>query len=267
MKSNYLNQSFIIVFMAAILFGGCAKDGATGPAGPAGATGVTGPIATGNLFGYVKKWDQYGSAITTDLSGVSVNLTGGSFNLNTTTDSTGKYSFDNITTGYYTLKYTDSLFGFNQVNYNLFLGGATVPRANVNMSKIPNFYMTALAFTDTLITNDSSIVVTCTLNASDNNQRAGILYVGTSAGVSSNPATYLNYYTKNITALSTTFKVVIPLSDLYNLGFTPGQTVYFAGYGISLGFNTNSSYEDFVTGRSVFTAISTTAVTSSHIIP
>jgi hypothetical protein len=273
-----LNYLFIVLILSSII-AGCAKDGATGPAGKDGAngangtngtngaTGATGPVLSGNLFGYVKTFDQYGSPIVTGLSGIKVNLTGGSLNISVTTDTAGKYTFDSLTTGYYNIAYSDSLFGSNLVSNAQFLGGGTIARANVNISKIPNFNVTSLAYTDTVLNlTDSVIQISGTISAANPLATSVILYVGSSAGTSSVPSSYLSFYTRNLVATATTFKITVPLSDLYDLGFAAGGTVYFSCYGIASNFSNSSSYEDFNTGKTVFTAISPVPVTGSHII-
>jgi len=267
---NSLNYLLALAIIST-LFASCAKDGATGPAGNNGAngavgpTGPTGPIASGNLMGFVKKFDQYGNPIETALSGIKVTFTGTSI-LNTVTDSTGKYAFDSIATQYYTLNVVDTLFGPQQVNSQQFLGGANAWRANVNIAAIPNFMVTAMTFVDTLLYGtDSVIEINGTLSTTDANIREAIVYVGSTINTSSNPATYQDYTTIQVKANMNTFKTIVPLNSLYALGYMPTQTIYFAAYGISLPL-TASAYEDFATSNNIFTAISPVVLQASHMI-
>jgi hypothetical protein len=271
MKIKNTLKSLMAIAIIATLFTSCAKDGATGPAGNNGAngavgpTGPTGPIATGNLTGFVKKFDQYGNIYATGLSGVNVSTTGGA-TLSTTTDSTGKYAFSNISTGYYTINVTDTLFGPVQVNNFQFLGGATVERGNTNISAIPNFVVTSLTFVDTVINGtDSAIEINGTLGTTDAYVRSVIIYVGSTISTSSAPANFQTYVNVNSKAGTNTFKTIIALNTLYDLGYIPTQTVYFAAYGIAADL-TSSVYQDVVTGRNIFTAISPIASQASHMI-
>ncbi len=259
---NYLVAAAIV----ATLFSSCAKDGAIGPAGTNGATGATGPtgpLSSGNLYGYIKKFDQYNNQIYIGLSGVKINLTGNSVNLVATSDSTGKYAFDSLLTGNYQLSYSDSLFGGNQVSNQQFLGGGNSWVKNINLSAIPNYYVTSM----TLQNLSDTVLVTGTMNAASPNITDVILYIGSSSATSSAPSTYQLYYTKAIAANATTFKINILHTDMVNAGFASGSTIYMACYGISPGFATNSSYEDFATGRTVFTALSALVDTASHVLP
>jgi hypothetical protein len=263
---NYLVALAII----ATMFTGCAKDGATGPAGANGAngatgpTGPTGPIASGNLMGFVKKFDQYGSPVQTGLSGISVTYTGAT-TLTTTTDSTGKYAFDSISTGYYTLNVSDTLYGGLQVNSQQFLGGSSVWRANANIAAIPNFSVIGMTFVDTVVNvSDSVIEINGTMSTTDGQARTVIVFIGSLISTNSAPANYQTYYTVASKANTNTFKLFVPLSDMYDLGYMPTQTIYFAAYGISS--TTASAYEDFVTSRNVFTDISPIVSSASHMI-
>jgi|SRR5665213_172349 len=264
---NTINYLLVLAFIST-LFAGCAKDGATGPAGANGATGPTGPsgtYASGNLMGYVKTYDQYGSIIETNMAGISVSLTNGS-TVTTTTDATGKYVFDSISTGYYSLNFSDASFGANQVSSFQFLGGATVWRPNTTITQIPNYSVSGLSFIDTVVNlTDSTIEINGSIGTSDANVRTAIVFVGSAVGTNSAPVNYQTYYTANIKAAQSTFKILIPLSDLYDIGYYPGQTIYFASYGISSPL-TASAYEDFTTGRTVFTAISPNVFSSNHTI-
>ena len=130
---NYIIAGAII----ATLFLGCAKDGPMGPPGSNGATGQTGPLSSGNIYGYVKKSDQYGSVITVGLNGVTVHLSGNSKNMTTTTDSLGKYEFDGLTTGNYQISYSDSGYGSNLLSNFQFLGGTdTTWVRNIYLSQL-----------------------------------------------------------------------------------------------------------------------------------
>ncbi|MGZ4099536.1 MAG: hypothetical protein ACXVNM_11695, partial [Bacteroidia bacterium] len=69
-----------------------------------------------------------------------------------------------------------------------------------------------------------------------------------------NASVYSTFYIVNIPANTTVYSKNIATSDLYDLGFTSGNTAYLAVY--MIGSNNNaSSFIDFATNRTVFTAI------------
>ena len=261
---NYLVALAIIT----ILFASCAKDGATGPAGANGTNGGVGPAGpslTGSIEGFVRKFDQYGNGIETGMSGVAVSLIGNT-TVNTTTDSTGKYIFNNVSTGIYNLSATDSLFGYVMVNPAQFIGGGTLLRANITMTEIPNFMVTGMTFVDTVLNlTDSAIEINGTIGTTDGNAREAIIFIGSTINTNSNPANYQMFTNVAVKAGTNTFKLFIQLNSLYDLGYLPTQTIYFASYGISLPL-TASSYQDATTGNNVFKAISPNAYPSSHMI-
>jgi hypothetical protein len=262
-------KTIIYLFAIAIMatfFTNCTKEGVTGPAGTNGnngAVGPTGPLSSGNLYGYVKKFDQYGNALFTGLNGVKVNLIGTNLSLNAVTDSTGKYAFDSIATGNYQLAYSDSLFGGNYVSNEEFLGGGGSDVKNINISAIPSYYVSALTLTPT---NDT-LVVNGTMNAASPYPVNVILYFGLTSSTSSAPANYINYYTKALAVNATAFKINILPIDMINAGIASGTRIYVAAYGIAVGFANNSSYEDFGTGKTVFTGLSTQVDTTSAARP
>jgi hypothetical protein len=130
------------------------------------------------------------------------------------------------------------------------------------MSAIPNFNI--IQVRDSLTATDAYIIDSI---AADTRIRSEIIYVGTTASVSSAPATYSIFYTKNIMANQIRTVQDIPLYDLQNAGFISGQTIYIATYGICTNFNNSSSYEDYSTGHSVFTAVSPSPAVTSFIMP
>src|ERR1700749_458679 len=228
-----------VLLLAVTVLSNCKKDpvtGATGPQGPAG------PSLTGNLKGYISAYDEYGGRILTNQSGDTVSIDGTT--RKAVTDSTGLYTFTGLSTGAYTLSITKPGFGVNKIQNIQFVGGSSDTYRD---SKI------AQASTSNLITLNDSIGpstgnVTIYGNVPFNVQaRTFIVYVGDNASVNSSTSNYLVFYTKNINPGVGKVSFVIPKTDLYDAGFTPGSTAYFAAYGV--GSLTASSYEDFSNGR------------------
>jgi len=179
------------------------------------------------------------------------------------TDSTGRYQFNNLTTGIYNMTFSKSGYGGVKPAAMQFTGGGTLYHANVNLSAIPNF--SVISMRDSV--NTTSAFITDSVAATDTRVRSVVLYVGASSSVSS--TSYLGIYTKNIgvTANSYTAQLTIPYSDFTDMGFVSGQRISFITYGVNANYPNSSSYEDFSTGRTIFSALSAVADTSSIVLP
>jgi hypothetical protein len=256
MKSLKRILIVFLFFIAIISIYSCKK---TGPQGPEGPDGPAGPLLTGNLKGHVFCFDQYGSTVLTNLTAIKDSLNG------TTTivhaDTNGLYTFAGLTTGNYSFTISASGYGKSMVQNLQFLGGGDTYR-DVKISQIPTYNV--LTLTDSVA--GTNVIVKGTLPA-DSKIRTVVVFVAGVSNVSSLPQYYLDYYTKNTTANGTTFSITIHQSDLNDLGIATGTTAYFAAYGAAVNFSTSSAYEDLVTGRTVFTAISSTPAFASAIVP
>jgi hypothetical protein len=253
MKKTYqLTAAILIALM--FLTPGCKKE-----------TSNTTTLLSGNLFGFVTLYDQYGAKVTSGVSPTNVSLVATTNNqtLNTVTDSTGKYTYNNVTEGQYLLSYTNAGYG-TILNAPLgFLGGGNIDH-DVKLSATPNFYDSILSQPiDTL----NTIVLNGTFSGTDTRKRTYVVFVGSSPAVSSAPANYLQYYTGTANNNLTTFTEKINISDLNDMGFSSGSTVYFAVYGAATSFASTSDVEDYTTGRLNFTAISSNPATTSIVLP
>ncbi|HTA60944.1 MAG TPA: carboxypeptidase-like regulatory domain-containing protein [Bacteroidia bacterium] len=259
-----------------VLATSCKKT--AGPAGATGATGATGPNLTGNLQGVVSLYDVSGAKMlsTTLQAGDSLVLTNNSTGavLKTVTNANGDYLFSNISTGTYSItvsKPSNGTMAFgNVITQGIqFSGGGNADR-NFALSVVPTTSVNFIASTDTSFTSNGAG------NVAQNyvKVRGG---VPVSAGgttvilfasipgastVSSAVGNYSAAYTTTIAAGVNKFTINIPTANLYDLGFTTGNTVNFAAY--ILGGNTAaSSYVDWTTGETVYTALSSTPMNIS----
>ena len=250
-----LTNTTVIILMAwMFLIQSCKKE-----------TTTSTPVITGNLFGFVSLEDQYGGKVLSGLNGTSVTLTTPSGStLNTAPDSTGRYTFNNIAQGQYLISYTNPGYGTIQNAELGFLGEGNIDH-DVKLSAVPNFNDSILYTpTDTL----NNIVLQGVFSGTDTRKRTCVVFVGATPAVSSAPANYLQYYTGTANNNLTTFTVKIQVSDLYDMGFTSGSTVYFAVYGAAANFATTSDVEDYAhTGRLQFNAISANSSTASIVLP
>jgi len=232
-----------VLAVVLLFFAGCNKESS----------------ASGNIYGFISLDDQYGSPVTTGLSGATVTLNGKT----TTTNSSGMYTFNNQTAGEYTISVTQSGYGaINGATFQ-FTGGGNLDHDG-KLSAIPNFNDSLLA-----VTGDAdTITLSGTLSGNETRRTTVAVFVGNSSSTSSTPANYLRDYivTTNNNSFNT-FTLNIPVSDLTDLGFTAGQTVYFAVYGAATNFASTSDYEDLTTGREWYTALSTTPFTATSIMP
>jgi len=254
MKS--LKEVITVLFLLVVIIGAnsCKKVETTGPQGPAG------PSLTGNLKGHVYCYDQYGSTVLTDISGIKDSLNGTTKVV--VTDTNGLYTFAGLTTGNYSFTITANGYGQSKVENIQFVGGGDTYH-DVKLSQIPSFNV--LTLTDTII--GTNVIIKGTL-PTDTKIRSVILFVGNVSNVSALPQYYLDYFSKSTTAtVLNSFSITIPQSDFIDLGIASGNKAYFAAYGAAAGFNTSSEYEDLATGRTVFTAISSTPATANVAVP
>ena len=249
--NRLISPAIIAVFAFVLLSSGCKKDNGT-------------TQLTGNLFGFVTLYDQYGARIYSNTNTSTLTLTTPSAaNLTTSTDSTGKYIFNNLVGGQYNLSITSTGYGSITNSQFGFLGGGNIDH-DVKLSAIPNFYDSILAApVDTL----NNIVLQGTFSGTDTRKRTFVVFVGSSPTVSSAPANYKIYYSGTANNNFTTFTLKIPVSDLLDAGFANGSTVYFAVYGAAASFSSTSDVEDYNTGRLQFTALSPAAATTSIVLP
>ncbi len=256
----HLKKYFTAGFLGSfLLLSACTKTGNTGPAGATGAAGPAGPAGpsyTGAISGHVDLYDQYGSKILTGLSNVQISLNGNSI---VNPDATGFYRFGNINTGSYFMTASNSGFGATRINNFQYLSDTL--NHDVKLSAIPGFVPTTI--NSTIIATGDSVALTFPM---DSRTRNCILFVNTSAIVNGNPANYLIVYTKAVAA--NTVKpttILIAKQDLTDAGIMTGSTVFIAAYGYVVG--DASAYEDFGTGKTVYTAISSSALTATFTAP
>ena len=233
------------------LLASCSKEG------PSGATGPAGPSFSGGISGHVSLYDQYGRRVLTGLNTVQLSLNGASA---VNPDATGYYSYA-ATTGDYNISAIASGYGSTKTNNFQYL--ADTLNRDIKLSAIPNFVPSSLTVTPTAgaVAGDSLVL----MFTADTRARSCIVFLNSSATVTSSPANYLLAYTKAVPANATRVAIVVPAQDLYDAGFVSGSAVYFAAYGAPVG--DVSAYEDIGTGRTMYTAVSTTSVTATATTP
>jgi hypothetical protein len=247
----------ILLAGSVVLISACSK---TGPAGPAGSTGASGPSLTGNLKGHIYQYDQYGALITTGLAGIHDSLNPGHVAI---TDTNGFYAFNGLSTGEYNFTISKAGYGTNMVQSLQLVGGGDLYR-DVKIAQIPGFNMTGVTATFNSATNNFDFVGSV---ASDTRNRYALLFLGKTSGVSSVPATYSNVYSGLIKFGVTTFTISVNVNDIHDLGIVTGNTLYCSLYAANSTYASASSYQDYATGRTVFTALGTTPVAANVVMP
>lgn len=270
------NKISVLSFSLMILATSCTKTGATGPngiAGTNGSNGAPGPTLTGNIQGLISLYDVSGVKIlppTDTLSGDSIILTNVSSGavIKTITGGNGTYTFTNVSTGTYSMVVNRQGYGRVLAYGSQFVGGGTIDK-NFALSKIPTTNII------TAVAKDTTFAVVGAGNVPEKYVRVRgsvpvsgstttvIIYVSQAANsfVDITPGNYSTYYTTTISPGVSKFNFYIPTSNLYDLGFPSGNVsnVYFAAYILS--GNTNAStYTDWNTQQTVFTALSSTPI-------
>lgn len=254
-------STFILALGCATLLASCTKKGdtgATGPTGPAGPTGPTGPAYTGAISGHVSLYDQYGTKVLVGVNSVSLSLNGAAA---INPDTSGYYIYDSLKTGVYNIVASASGYAATKANDFQFLSDTL--NKDIKLSVIPAFSPTAFTTYPTAgpLVGDS-LVVNFT---PDTRARNYIIFLNNTATVNGQPANYLLAYSRGINANALRSSFVVPAQDLYDAGFTTGQTVYYAVYGYVVG--DVSAYEDLATGKTVFNAISSSSLSATAIVP
>lgn len=237
-----LKKSLLISALAivAIAFTSCTKEG---PEGPAGKDATL----KGSIIGKVTLYDEFGTEIT-DKSGVTVTIDGASPAVTATTDATGKWTVNNISTGTYDLIFSKTGYGMEKYSSFSFVGGVKPTYEDASLSQISNTVVTEF---DTLLKN-GNLYLTYKLA----NPNAGNKYMYIAVFYSTSPDVSLtNYMESEINYYSGE----VGYNEKYHYDFSDkfpaGTKVYMVAYGSP---KRNSQYHDYSTGKDVFPCLNAT---------
>ena len=233
--AHVYRRSFAILSVSILLMAlpGCEEEGPQGPAGP---------VLTGDLIGYTILTDLYGSQVP-DRSGVTVTAEGTT--ISAVSDSTGRWVLTNLPTGTYTIAYSKTGYGTRKGMGYQFVGGGQTSYGTTFLYQIPGFTVTGLSAAPSGDNVFLSLTLTGVLPTATNKYVQ--VFIGTSAGVSSDPANYRSTFSLAIGSASTTFSGDIPSQSYFHAyGFSAGQTAYVVAYAMGYG---SGSYLDLETGR------------------
>jgi hypothetical protein len=133
------NLLILTIFVVSIIEFGCKGD-----VGPAGPTGPPGPSMMGNIIGLVILIDTNGVQ-PTNRRGITVTVPG--TNKTATTDSTGHWALDSMTTGTYEIDISKNTYGNTKHINQQLVGGGTIYIGSDFLSETPSFTVSNLAYT------------------------------------------------------------------------------------------------------------------------
>jgi len=242
-------------------FSSCTVTGPVGPIGNQGPTGASGVSFKGAIAGYVSLYDQYGNPVTVGLKGITLTLDSIENPIATvTTDTTGYYFFPNRFTGSYVLQVINSsstplIYGSVMKSFQ-FVSDTLMNY--ISLSEQANFAPTIVTSSTAL--GEDSLYINL---APDVQERDLMVFVGNNSSVNSND--YIYAFPVRVKANASIVTAVVSATTLYNVGFASGSTVYYAVYGAPV--NDKSVYINSSTGQNIYTALSTSFITTYTLVP
>lgn len=216
-------------------------------------------FVAGTIVGSVNLYDESTSAI--DKSNMMVSVVGTSPEISVLTNDLGNFSLLNVPHGSYVLEYKKVGYGtFKKVVNHGANGQNTIIDPTPSLGKLSSTEVTDF----NVEVNNLVVKIAISTNPPGNtsNRRYVRFFLHSNAGVSSTLYTYFSpIYTSQINP----FEKTLTQSELLNLGFTSGQTVFVRAYGDSFWDN---AYEDATLNIRIFPNLNATTVAStSFIVP
>jgi hypothetical protein len=222
-----------------------------------------GPIAppSADIHGSVSLYNDGITAV--DNAGMTVSIAGSDQLFSTTTNADGEFTLENVTLGTYDLLYEKSGFGTYK-KFDIELATADTP---VNIPSIPSLGQVSTTEITGLSVDDSGadvkISVTTNPGGTSNSPRYIRYFFNNLSSGASNTAysTFLDVLQININPEVKTFTV----SDLNDLGFSSGTTVFVRVYGDSFYSN---DYDEPALDIRIFPNLNTTSADAvSFVVP
>lgn len=244
-------KKYALLAFSAILFNLSCKKGNDGPQGP---TGPAGPAYRGTIKGYVTIYDQFGNITSRSATGIQLTLSNGHI---TNPDSNGRFHFDSVNTGTYSISASGPSIASTVVNNVSFVKDTLYKE--IALSQPASFTFNSFTAYHNPGSPYDSLVAFLT---GDPSQRTCLVFVGTTPDVGS--TNYKLAYKRTIGANAIGLLFRVPYTDLNNVGIFFGETVYYAIYPYVT--NDFSAYIDFNTGKTIFSAAGA-PLTDSTIAP
>jgi len=217
-------------------------------------------VTKANIIGSVNLYDEGTLAVAKD--GMVVMVEGSSPIISATTDADGKFTLTDVPFGTYTIVYEKTGYGI----YKKSGVSHTNTGSSTYISATPSLGQKSTTTVTMLSANSSGsniIISTTTAPASSNNNPKYIRYFySTESSVSSENYTYASV---GLVIKINPYDKTLSTSNLSDMGFSTGSTIYVKVYGDSFWSN---EYEDNNLGRKVFPNLnSTSAAAVSFVMP
>jgi hypothetical protein len=223
----------LIVLIAA--FTACKKDTSTqGPPGPQGPAGTS---VTGTITGKVMLYNSQNMPQTTNKDSVLVSIKGTT--LSTLTDTTGRYTLNQVPAGVYTMVFSKSGYGTYEYQQIAFPGNGKL-YINADLDETPKWKIIDIKING----SGAQIITNFTLTAFSSTRQL-LFIMGKKSDLDiSNPSGFDGYVTINVPASQTQGYG----AWYYNLPYASGTVFYVKAYPYA---SNQSFYYDYETDKAV----------------
>lgn len=202
-----------------------------------------GPPLTGKLAGTIQTWDDKSTSIA-DKKGITVTTEYPAIN-STTTDTSGKFSFDNLDFDKYDISFSKAGYGTYKIfSYAHSNNPTTAQTVNtiplINFAKISTTAITNMVFLKTSVNGVVGVSFQVTVSPNPTTLKRAFIRYFLSNSPSVADTSYI-VYTPPIGTSSTIAVDGFTNDELTGFGFSKGQKIYIKAYGESLRSN---DYDD-----------------------
>lgn len=231
----------------------------TGLTGCKGPEGPTGAQLTGDLFGYVKLYDEHYRQLT-DNHGVAVSVENASYSA--ASDSSGKWILKNVKAGVYNISFSKNAYGTVNVPSFQFVGGGNVLLGTKVMGQKPTSRVLSVSIDTTGGSSTQTLNFLGSLSGDTSYYRYVIVYSNSDSTVDS--SNYVSIGEAYTTVGSSTFFGNFYLGDLRDHGIVKGMTVYLLWHTYN---PVADLYVNPSDGKGTFSALSVTRLKTSFVMP
>ncbi|MCX6207134.1 MAG: carboxypeptidase-like regulatory domain-containing protein [Bacteroidetes bacterium] len=198
-----------------------------------------GPPLNGKLTGSIQTWDDKSTSIA-DKGGITVTTEYPSVN-STTTDTSGKFSFDNLEFDKYDISFSKAGYGTYKIfSYAHSNNPTTAQTVNtiplINFAKISTTAITNMVFLKTSVNGVIGVSFQVTVSPNPTTLKRAFIRYFLSTSPSVADSSYV-VYTPPIGTSSTVATDGFTNDELTGFGFSKGQKIYIKAYGESLRSN------------------------------
>jgi hypothetical protein len=217
-----------------------------------------GPATNGKLTGLIQTWDDKSTAIA-DKGGITIKTEYPSV-YSTTTDTSGKFSFDNLDFDKYDISFSKPGYGTYRIfSYAHNNNPATTPTVNtiplINFAKISTTAITNLVYLKANVNGVIGVSFQVTVTPNPTTLKRAFIRYFLSSSTSVSDTSY-TVYTPPIGTSTTVATDGFTNDELTGYGFSKGQKIYIKAYGESLRSN---DYDDPNLRKRVFPNLNPTS--------